>query len=432
MEALESLVFWICATTPLHFLAYYPFWNILRFPKKAVIALVSVSLVVKQALIYLAVSHGIDAYWVEYLFAPIHLAIYLVNIRMHPYKLVFTYLLLMDYNMIVKGVSAFVIVFFLNGVPGSWLDAMVCAILYAVSLPIMVLFFKSAIQRVYRISAPIWNTIWIVPAFTSFVVLLFTGDFAVDKILRWPFLFTRVSLLACIFVVYHILLQSLASFEQQTILEAQKLQSERLLSLQREQYALLKSQNEETRRFRHDLRQQLVAARHYLEENQTEKLQNYLDTLLGELPMGTASLCPNDAVNAVVLYHCSAAEKAGIDVKLQLEAVPETCPQELESDLCVLIGNLLENAIAGCKNTSQPFVTMRTRFADGILTIAMDNRFAQVERTEEGEFLSTKPGGGIGLRSIAAIAEKYQGGSRFETKGTVFSSSVYLRVTPCV
>lgn len=80
---------------------------------------------------------------------------------------------------------------------------------------------------------------------------------------------------------------------------------ERVLSLQKEQYTLLKKQGEETRRFRHDLRQRLVAANHYL---------------------------------------------------------------------------------------------------------------------KKGEFLSTRPGGGIGILSIRSIAEKYVGGCRFETNGSVLSS----------
>ena len=72
---------------------------------------------------------------------------------------------------------------------------------------------------------------------------------------------------------------------------------------------------------------------------------------------------------------------------------------------------------------------MRGRLADGLLTIVMDNRYASISRTPEGGFLSVKPGGGIGLLSVRSIAEKYGGGCRFEAADSVFSSSVYLRLS---
>lgn len=423
------LLFFLCFTLPIHWLAYYPFLDMLRFPKPAAAALVAVTIIVKMPLNWLALSHGANPYLVEYLFAPIHLAVYLVNIRVQPFKLVFTYILLMDYQLVIKGISAFIVVGLLGAAPGSWQESIICLLLFAVTFPGMLRFFQKASRQVYQINAPIWNTIWVVPAFTSIVVLFFTNDFSAYRIQSWYFLLIRLGLIACIFVIYHILLQSLENFQTQAMLEAQKSQMDRVLSLQKEQYALLKKQNEETRRFRHDLRQRLVAADHYLKEGQTEKLSDYLDTLLGSLPSGAACVCPNEAVNAVALYHQAAAQQAGISsVSLGLENVPCVCTQEVEDDLCVLIGNLLENAVTACREAEQPFIRVHSRLANGILTIAMDNRFANVSRTADGDFLSTKQGGGIGLFSIRSIAQKYEGGCRFETEGSVFFSSVYLRL----
>lgn len=328
MEILETLAYLLCSTLPIQWLAYYPFRNMLRFPGPAATGLIATSILVKLSLCFLALSHGFSPYQVEFLFAPIHLAVYLVNIRVQPFKLLFTYLLLLDYLMVIRGVSAFFIGKFAGAARGCWQDSAVCLLLFAVTFPFMIRFFQNASEKVYRINAPIWNTIWTVPAFTSVVVLLFTRDFAPDTVRSLSFLLARLGLLICVLAVYHVLLQALESFQKQTILEAQKDQMERILSLQKEQYALLKNQNEETRRFRHDLRQRLVAADHYLSEGQTEQLSRYLNAMLGDLPSGTDSVCPNDAVNAVALYHQAAALRAGISsVSLRLEQIPaELCP----------------------------------------------------------------------------------------------------------
>ena len=325
--------------------------------------------------------------------------------------------------------TAITVVGLLAASPGSWQESAVCLALFAVSIPAMLRFFQDASRRIYRINAPIWNTIWLIPAFITVIVLYFTRNFSAYRLQNWPFLAIRLGMLACLFAVCHILLQSLEIFQKQAVLESQKNQMERVLSLQKEQYALLKSQNEETRRFRHDLRQRLVAAVCYLKEGQTEKVSDYLNALLGELPAGVPRICPNDGVNAVALYHQAAARQAGISsVSLHLEQVPQACAPELEGDLCALVGNLLENAVTACKEAEKPFLSMHSRYADGILTLTMDNRFSTVSRDPKGNFLSTRQGGGIGLLSIRSIAQKYGGGCRFETRGSIFSSSVYLRL----
>ncbi|RAZ94270.1 ATP-binding protein, partial [Klebsiella oxytoca] len=81
------------------------------------------------------------------------------------------------------------------------------------------------------------------------------------------------------------------------------------------------------------------------------------------------------------------------DCSIRLE-IPEDTGSVPAHALCVVVGNLLENAVAACTGADAPFIRMRGRLADGILTIVMDNRYASVSRMPEGGFLSGKPGGG--------------------------------------
>ena len=136
----------------------------------------------------------------------------------------------------------------------------------------------------------------------------------------------------------------------------------------------------------------------------------------------------NDAVNAVALYYQTAAREAGVTSLSILLDIPKDTGHVPESDLCVIIGNLLENAVAACRDAKEPFIRMCSRFSNGVLTITMDNSFSYVTMTPDHGFLSSKPGGGIGLSSIRSIAEKHHGTCRFEVKDKVFYSSVYLRL----
>ncbi|MCI8442802.1 MAG: GHKL domain-containing protein [Provencibacterium sp.] len=205
---------------------------------------------------------------------------------------------------------------------------------------------------------------------------------------------------------------------------------EKQVEVQNRRYRLLSETSEQIRQQRHDLRHHIAVIQDFLENGETGELFSYLDTLSEKIPEEREQrLCENSAVNAVAVYYRQAALKAGIaDCSIRLD-IPEDIGRVPASELCVIIGNLLENATAACKGTEKPFIRMCSRTADGILTIALDNRFSFVKRGPDGSFLSSKPGGGIGLASIRSVAEKYGGGCRFEAKDGVFASSVYLRLT---
>lgn len=180
---------------------------------------------------------------------------------------------------------------------------------------------------------------------------------------------------------------------------------------------------------RHDFRHHISALHMLLEKGDAEAAATYLNALAA--PPVNEKLqptCRNETVNAVVLHYQTMAIRSGItDCSVRLD-IPEDTGRVPTHALCLMVGNLLENAVAACAGAEAPFIRMRGRLADGILTITMDNRYTDIRQTPEGGFCSTKPGGGIGLWSIRSVAEKYGGGCRFEAADTVFSSSVYLRL----
>ncbi len=121
------------------------------------------------------------------------------------------------------------------------------------------------------------------------------------------------------------------------------------------------------------------------------------------------------------------AREAGISAcHIRLD-IPGDTGRVAESDLCVIIGNLLENAVDSCRTVEDPFIRMQSRLARGILTITMDNSCPIANAAPCKAFPSTKPSGGTGLASIRSVAGKYKGGFRFEVRDHVFLSSVYLR-----
>lgn len=428
MNLFSVILYIFSFSVPLQLLGYYAFWDNLRFSKGKVLFILASVIIAKIILILLAADTTLEMRILDALFAPVHLLVFLINIRMNFFKVLFTYIFLISYGSIINGLAVFSTVCFFNGAPASELNSLFCLLFYAISFPFIMRFFHSLARQIYQLDSPIWKTIWIPPCFTTLLVLWITTDFSEKNIKSAPFLLARCGLILMTLIVYRLLLNALELFQKQAVLETEKKQLGKILELQKDHYCILKDKMNENRRFRHDMKHQLAVLQRYAAENQTEKLNSYLNNILGEIPAGQQVLCSNESVNAVALYYQNQAQAAGIsDLSLQLSAIPADCGS-CENDLCIVIGNLLENAVRASKEASDPFIQLNCRFEQGLLSLSMTNSYASVSRAGDGTFLTTRDGGGIGLLSIRFIAERYGGSCRFEAENGSFYSLVYMNI----
>ena len=170
--------------------------------------------------------------------------------------------------------------------------------------------------------------------------------------------------------------------------------------------------------------------RSYSEDASSEKLTDYIDTLIAEIPTEQVSYCENAAVNAIVSHYAALAVKNSIELSVKL-TVPEHTEQITDSSLCVIFGNLLENGIEACNRMTEgkKFIRLHSRLQYETLTITMDNSFDGAVNKQGERFVSSKRNElGTGLASVSAMAKKRGGGTSFEADGLVFLSSVYVRI----
>ncbi len=224
---------------------------------------------------------------------------------------------------------------------------------------------------------------------------------------------------------------SLQTAAEKKRLEYQMEAVNRQLALQRMQFQKIAENDALVKAQRHDLRHQMTVLRELYAQNDREKLGRYLQALTEKLPSRKEpALCENYAVNAVASHYADMARQAGAEVSVRLTVPPEL-PAALESDLCVIVGNLMENAAEACARMTggNRFVRMGSQLEHGVLTLAVDNSFDGHLRQNDGAFLSSKRDGeGIGLASVMAVAKKYGGNAQFVEKDGVFQASVYVRV----
>ena len=121
------------------------------------------------------------------------------------------------------------------------------------------------------------------------------------------------------------------------------------------------------------------------------------------------------------------AFEAGIDY-------PDGCPVS-STDITVLLGNLLENAVEACKREAaggpQTIKLRVKRRGSSTLLILVDNPCVTPVMFDGDTPLSSKrEGAGIGVESVREIAARYGGTVQFEQKGGAFYASVLLKLVP--
>lgn len=223
---------------------------------------------------------------------------------------------------------------------------------------------------------------------------------------------------------------SLRLHEEKKRLEFELRLAERQTDVQRTQYAILTEHEQILREQRHDLRHQLIVLKSYSQQRDNATLENYIDELTAKIPLEKdLFFCSNFVVNSLALYFQSLAKHKGIHLELQLTAIAEKNGSIQDSDLCIILGNLLENAMEACAYLppEQRWIQLQSRIYAQKLILIMKNSYDGFYSCKDGMFYSRKrPEKGTGLASVESVAHKYHGLVDFQPEDNCFVSAVYL------
>lgn len=199
-------------------------------------------------------------------------------------------------------------------------------------------------------------------------------------------------------------------------------------------FSELKIQDSYLRKERHNLKNQLIIIREYATKNLNSQIINFTSKLLNEREFGlsTFTSCDNILINTLLNSKNTIACENNINYSLDLK-VPPTLPFD-DVDLCILIGNALDNSFeAILSNTNPaPFVNVTIHYTNGCLYCHFSNSYSDSLHPDSTYlFLSKKRaelGPGYGLYSIKNIVEKYNGIMQIDTENSIFSLKLSLYV----
>ncbi len=200
------------------------------------------------------------------------------------------------------------------------------------------------------------------------------------------------------------------------------------LSIQGAQYQQLLRAVEESSRTRHDFRQQLIVISELVNQKEYDRLEQYVHKYIENVQTEVKLYSYSAAVNSVISYYKSVCDRKNIrtDFSVSLSHTLAVSDQ----DFCIMLGNLLENAIEGTKDTAEPYIRLKLRqTASNILAMKVENPCHGTLKMQDGRFLSNKREGlGQGLESVRVIAEKYQGIVEILTDQNIFTVKVLLQI----
>ena len=179
------------------------------------------------------------------------------------------------------------------------------------------------------------------------------------------------------------------------------------------------------RGWRHDYRHHIQTMKVHAANGEYEEINRYLEMLDDDLTnVETVIKTGNRMADAILNSKLSIAAKNEITVKAEAKIPVSLSVSEL--DLCIIIGNLLDNAIDACmelpveKRLIRIYMEMKGNFLYLALTNTSGGKKKKIFRSTKGE------GHGLGISRMDAVVEKYGGYITRASEDEAFSTEVLL------
>lgn len=182
------------------------------------------------------------------------------------------------------------------------------------------------------------------------------------------------------------------------------------------------------KRIIHDTHQQFLYIEQCIEKNELDEAKKHIQTTLNKVEDAYQRVnTGNLVVDALVTNALNIGQANGIQIDTQLQLYSQHIQIE-RYDLCVVLGNMLDNAIEASKKINiaeDRYILIRIQSTDSHLSIHILNHTIQ----GAGQMQTQKSNPefhGIGLTNIDRICNKYGGNMTLEQKHHVFNNMVIL------
>ncbi|MCX4270185.1 MAG: GHKL domain-containing protein [Lachnospiraceae bacterium] len=205
-------------------------------------------------------------------------------------------------------------------------------------------------------------------------------------------------------------------------------------------YKMLEEQYCQAERLRHDLKNHFIALAGLLEKKEWEKMGCYLKEMENSAGLGISEeMTGNRVVDVLICQKRKLAEQRNIAWECEVQ-IPKECGIH-EFDLCVLFGNILDNAVEACERRKDcrqhPFIVIQSGMVKKCFLLEVRNSAGRIGNCsnytkgmgeykgrfrDKGELISH----GIGLLNVKDVVRRYNGVMNIEMQEGVFVISILI------
>lgn len=182
------------------------------------------------------------------------------------------------------------------------------------------------------------------------------------------------------------------------------------------------------RSIRHDLKQHFQVALTMLHSGKINEavdyMEKYNDTVLDGI--SNKVFCDNDVVNYIINSKSKICSDRHIKIYIY---IANEIPEFSDLDLCVLLGNALDNAIEGVSGNGNNEIYLELRNVDNFFVISVKNTITNSVLEYNPNLISTKNEKevhGLGILSMKEVVQKYNGSIEFYESDNKFCCDMLL------
>lgn len=280
---------------------------------------------------------------------------------------------------------------------------------------------KSAAEK--NITDSEWIRFMVFPIFTLTLIIAMMGDSGAvkDPDLERIYMLFSIGLVVINLAAFYLLCDIV---KRERRIHEDDLFRERIKN-QAEMYKSVYDNYELQRKRAHEYKNQIMCMEALLQKKEYGELEKYITEIGGKLTDTDSNINTNNTlIDAIVNTKYREMEERGILLVMKFNEMADLWVED--SDIVVILSNLLNNAIEACEKCDQKTIKLKLMKEADEIIISVRNTY-NGEIVKEGEEIRTlkadKEEHGLGIKNIIESVEKY-GGSysiNYDDKEFVFS-----------
>lgn len=229
---------------------------------------------------------------------------------------------------------------------------------------------------------------------------------------------------AIVFSMYELNMRQLEKGYKYKLIEKQ-------LEFQLNHYNKLAENREVLSEVIHDFKNHLSCIYNLYKYEKENELGNYIENLISLTDTEKIIDTGNPVIDAVLSEKADIANKIGINFRRELNLPSNIAIKH--TDLCIVLGNSLDNAIEACKritdNALKKEIKLSMNYRDKYLIIVVSNTCDKAPVRWGRFFKSSKPSPelhGLGLQSIDRTVKKYNGNMVVKYDKSLFELEIVM------